>query len=333
MAMQSARDSKHRREARGVGGQGPASQWQRGMATRADARPGGGPDKSKWKADSKIDNAAAVQKMRTKAEEGDVTAQFTLGAALMRGQLGLPKNAKEASEWLTKAADSGNHHAQLNLAMLYNEGDGVAKDEKKAAEYFHLAADAGLAAAQFYLGGCYEKGAGVEQDLSEAAILYARAVAQQHEPSSLKLALCYLAGRGVEQDYPRAVNLLAKPANNGVSEAQFVLGYLYLNGEGGVKQDLPHALSMLELAGNSGFLKAKWYLAVCYLNGHQVSKDEQKATALFQEAALKGHADSCFELFKVFSKGSGLEKESKLWLQRAALAGHVEAKKLAALPN
>jgi TPR repeat protein len=50
-----------------------------------------------------------------------------------------------------------------------------------------------------------------------------------------------------------------------------------------------------------------------------------------QEAALKGHPDSCFELFKIFSKGSGLEKESKMWLQRAAQTGHPEALKLAAL--
>ncbi|MGB1600093.1 MAG: hypothetical protein ACPIOQ_45515 [Promethearchaeia archaeon] len=46
-----------------------------------------------------------------------------------------------------------------------------------------------------------------------------------------------MGGRGVDQDYQRAVGLLNKPANNGVAEAQFVLGYLLLNGEGGVKRD------------------------------------------------------------------------------------------------
>jgi TPR repeat protein len=34
--------------------------------------------------------------------------------------------------------------------------------------------------------------------------------------------------------------------------------------------------------------QAKWYLAICHLNGHEMAKDEQKASALFQEAALKG---------------------------------------------
>ena len=57
------------------------------------------------------------------------------------------------------------------------------------------------------------------------------------------------------------MNLLQKPANNGIAEAQFVLGYLYLNGEGGVGKDIPHALSMIEMAGNSGFHKAKWCVA------------------------------------------------------------------------
>ena len=47
-----------------------------------------------------------------------------------------------------------------------------------------------------------------------------------------------------------------------------------------------------------------------------------------QEAALKGHADSAFELFRIFSKGEGLENESQQWLKRAAQAGHAEAKQL-----
>ena len=161
--------------------------WLRGLATgishRADARPGGGPDKSKWKADVKIDNAAAVAKVRAKAMEGDVTSQYTLGAALMRGQLGLQKNTKEAGEWLLKAAEGGNVHAQFSFALLLSEGDGVPRDMGKAVHYWTQCAEAGLAVAQYRLGCCYEKGDGVPQDMEAAAILFARAVAQQHEQS------------------------------------------------------------------------------------------------------------------------------------------------------
>jgi TPR repeat protein len=249
----------------------------------------------------------------------------------MRGQLGLQKNTKESVVWLRKAADAGNVHAQFSLGVLLSEGDGVAKDEAKAAHYWKQAAEANLSAAQYHLGCALEKGSGVPQDDEAACLMFARAVAQEHEAASLKLALCYIAGRGVEQNYTQAVTLLRKPANNGVAEAQFVLGYLYLNGDGGVQQDKPHAVSLLEVSGKSGFHKANWYLGVCYLNGHHVTKDEGKATTLFQEAALKGHADSCFELYKMFSKGTGLEKETRQWLTRAAQAGHPEARKLAAL--
>ena len=126
-------------------------------------------------------NAAAVQKLREKAKQGDVTSQYALGSALMRGQLGLQKNRKEASKWLLQAAEAGNVHAQFNVAVLLSEGDGVPKDQDKAVHYWTLAADAELAAAQFRLGCCYEKGDGVELDLEAAALLYAKAVAQQHE--------------------------------------------------------------------------------------------------------------------------------------------------------
>ena len=58
---------------------------------------------------------ARVHTCARQAAEGDHNAQYTLGAALMRGQLGLQKNTKEASEWLLKAADAGNLQYELLL--------------------------------------------------------------------------------------------------------------------------------------------------------------------------------------------------------------------------
>jgi hypothetical protein len=60
-------------------------------------------------------------------------------------------------EW-KPIADAGGALAQHNLAMLYEEGQGVPQDLKKAAALYAGAADQGLAASQYEIGNLHLKG-------------------------------------------------------------------------------------------------------------------------------------------------------------------------------
>ena len=64
------------------------------------------------------DYAAALEEWRPLAEQGDVRAQFNLGAMYDHG-MGVPPNYAEAARWYRKAAEQGDAGAQHNLSLMY----------------------------------------------------------------------------------------------------------------------------------------------------------------------------------------------------------------------
>lgn len=61
------------------------------------------------------------------------------------------------TEW-RPLADQGHSSAQLNLGVMYDNGEGVPQDDSEAAKWFRLAADQGDADAQYNLGIMYDNG-------------------------------------------------------------------------------------------------------------------------------------------------------------------------------
>lgn len=74
---------------------------------------------------------------------------------------------------LTKMSEQGNVVAQFLLGANYQDGHGVPQDYKKAVHYYTLAAEQGLAQAQNNLGVMYALGQGVPQNDTQA---YAHAI-------------------------------------------------------------------------------------------------------------------------------------------------------------
>jgi len=70
---------------------------------------------------------------------------------------------------LRPLADQGNADAQISLAVIYAEGQGVPKDLAAAARWYQRAADQGHVVAQSDLGAMYYSGEGVPQDYLAAA--------------------------------------------------------------------------------------------------------------------------------------------------------------------
>ena len=66
------------------------------------------------------------------------------------------------------AADQGYDLAQVNLGVMYDNGDGVSQDLTQAMAWYRKAADQGNAGAQYNLGIMYRTGQGVTQDDVEA---------------------------------------------------------------------------------------------------------------------------------------------------------------------
>jgi hypothetical protein len=76
---------------------------------------------------------------------------FLKGLSFASGQ-DIPQDYVRAAQCYTEAAQQDHSLAQLNLAALYERGQGVTRDETKALMWLTKSANLGNAAAQYRLG-------------------------------------------------------------------------------------------------------------------------------------------------------------------------------------
>ena len=126
-----------------------------------------GPFEDGLAAAQKGDYATAMRLWRPLAEQGDASAQLNLGIMFDQGQ-GVTQDYAAAAAWFRMAAEQGEAKAQFNLGVMYSNGQGVPQDYAAAVSWWRKAADQGAADAQFNLGLMYAKGQGVPQDYVQA---------------------------------------------------------------------------------------------------------------------------------------------------------------------
>jgi TPR repeat protein len=85
------------------------------------------------------DHATALREWRTLAEQGDADAQVNLGVLYDNGQ-GVPKDYKTAVYWFRLSANQGNAMAQSKLGLMYERGNGVPQDVVLAQKWYILGA-------------------------------------------------------------------------------------------------------------------------------------------------------------------------------------------------
>ena len=89
------------------------------------------------------------------------------------------------------------------------------------------AANNGYVDAQYNLAICYENGEGIKKDYKQAVNWYNKAVAKGHTDAKYNLAICFLEGTGVEKNFDIAEELLIDAANEGSKDAEELLKNLY----------------------------------------------------------------------------------------------------------
>ena len=112
-------------------------------------------------------NVQALRQLQSAAQAGDADAQVDLGLMYHQGQ-GVPQNYAEALKWYRKAADQGDATAQYNVGVMYDHGQGVPQNHAEAAKWFRKAAAGGSKMAMTWMAWCYQNGRGVPQDHSKA---------------------------------------------------------------------------------------------------------------------------------------------------------------------
>ena len=124
--------------------------------------------------------ATAFREFKTLAEQGDVSAQFLIGAMYAEGE-GVARDYGEALSWFLKAAEQGSAQGQFGLAALYDQGTGVQVDIAEALKWYRKSAMQGYDRAMLNLGALYKTGSGVPQDYVLAHMWYNLAAARGNE--------------------------------------------------------------------------------------------------------------------------------------------------------
>ncbi|KAJ3414112.1 hypothetical protein HDV05_007056 [Chytridiales sp. JEL 0842] len=137
--------------------------------------------------------------IRRSADQGFGMACAQLGDMLQKG-IYVERNAREALEYLKKAASAGVVEADFLVGTLYASGEAAfdgKPDPKAAFAHYQKAANKGLAVAQHNVGSIYFQGneaAGIKKDIYLAVEYWKMAAAQNLPMSQVNLGRIYMEG-------------------------------------------------------------------------------------------------------------------------------------------
>ena len=103
------------------------------------------------------------------------------------------------------------------------------------------------------------------------------------------LGVMYDTGRGVPQNDAEAVRWFRMAAEQGNADAQVMLGYMYAAGEG-VPQNDTEAARWFRMAAEQGIAEAQFHLGLVYAAGEGVPQNDTEAARWFHLAAEQGIA-------------------------------------------
>ena len=131
-----------------------------------------------------------------------------------------------AARIASKAAEAGNAEAQLRLALMYDQGDGVPQSSKAAFAWYSRAAAQGEPESQNQLGAYYELGEGVAENWDLAAKLWQASALQGWTKGQSAFGRAYEFGIGVPQDRQQALAWFRRAAAQGNGKAEYFAKWL-----------------------------------------------------------------------------------------------------------
>ncbi|CAO3614674.1 unnamed protein product [Mucor hiemalis] len=147
-----------------------------------------------------------------------------------------------------------------------------------------------------------------------------------HANSQQTLGYMYEVGKGIPVDEQQSLMWYIKAANNGLVEAQYKAGLLYIkSARASIEQNYIEAMKWMKIAGESGHVDAEYSVGVMLRNGEGVPVDHYQSFMWFTRAALKGHSDAqCHVALSYhFGIGAKINMESAVfWYEKGAERGN-----------
>lgn len=228
------------------------------------------------------------------AEEGDPSAQWTLGEMYLSGEdQEVTQDYAEAMKWYQLAAEQEYPSAEHSIGQMYEEGLGVERDHAEAMAWYQDAAERGHAPAQAKVGEFYRYGEGTEQDFAEAMRWSKLAAEQGNAVGQETLGYMYRWGEGVDQDFVEALKwlqLAAEQSDDGY--AMNTIGRIYEKGGNGIDQDYANAMEWYELGAEQSNSWALNNLGRMHHWGYGVDENYTMAKLYYERAVALGDSDA-----------------------------------------
>lgn len=187
---------------------------------------------------------------------------------------------------LLPEAQTGNPEAEYMVGEMTADGLGTQRSAQVAADWYRLAARRGYEPAYVTLGLLYLYGAGNEDDPTAVAADPAKAAGylkmaadQGDKTAEYLLGQLYLNGDGVAQDYSKAYDYTLKAANKNVEGAQYNAGFMVARGLGTARNPI-EAYKWFALAAQQRYPAAAQNREI--MRSQLTPEELQKAEALVQ---------------------------------------------------
>ncbi len=164
--------------------------------------------------------------------------------------------------------------------------------------------------------------------VNEAVAIWSGLADQGQLESLYALGLVFESGApGIVPDSMLAANYYQRAADGGLAEAQTNLGLLYAEGRGVAKSQEKAVALWLQAARKNNAI-AQFNLGLAYFSGRGIDQDIDEALGLILVAALQGLPQAHYAIGQFYLRGLGLDEDRSLalaFLQQAKLGGHQAA--------
>ncbi len=184
-----------------------------------------------------------------------------------------------------------------------------------------------LAAAPAHAGWEDAVGAYNKGDYATAAKEFRPFAEQGQATAQYILGWIFQNGDGVKQDLAESAKWYQKSAEKGNADAQYALGSLYAAGAG-VKRDDAEAVKWFRKAAEQGKAGAQYILGYMLTAGEGAPKNEAEGISWYRKAADQGLPDAQYALGLGLAYGKGANKdeaEANQWFKKAADQGNLDA--------
>ena len=297
------------------------------------------------------DYSVAVPALQAAAARDDPRAIGLLASLYQHGR-GFPHDAAKALSLYSRAAELGDADAQFKLGNMYRLGEGVPIDEAWALTYYRQAAAQGHSAAARNLDELY-RASGLSPTPAAASVsppvrpLPAAAAppdtataASRDQPAASASSATSGATSGPSDDELRAIEL-ARAAGievvldaDAASPAPPVVPMPRSTAAKGSAEGPPvftpsSAVSDLDTVENNEEGMAAYQTAQRHMRGQGVPRDQATGLQWLQRAARAGHVEAKFELALHYFTGQGVNPDEAMaitLLRDATQAGHPQAR-------